>query len=167
LQGLKQTSPTNAEVFIQLAPVLMGIGGLVIFKERYTLYQWLGLGILTLGFVLFFHEQLKVVLTAKTTYLLSNLILVIGAVAWAIYALIQKQLLQQLPATSILLIISRGCTVLFTPFGAPQKLFTLSALHLAMLIFAGLNTLMADGAFAEALEHWEASKVSKYQHSKV
>jgi drug/metabolite transporter (DMT)-like permease len=29
-----------------------------------------------------------------------------------------------------------------------------------MLLFCGLNTLMAYGAFAEALEHWEASRVS-------
>jgi drug/metabolite transporter (DMT)-like permease len=29
-----------------------------------------------------------------------------------------------------------------------------------MLLFCGLNTLMAYGAFAEALDHWEASRVS-------
>jgi drug/metabolite transporter (DMT)-like permease len=29
-----------------------------------------------------------------------------------------------------------------------------------MLLFCGLNTLIAYGAFAEALEHWEASRVS-------
>jgi drug/metabolite transporter (DMT)-like permease len=138
----------------------MGIGGLVIFQERYTLYQWLGLGILTWGFALFFHEQLRVVMTAQTTYLLGNLSLVIGAVAWAIYALIQKQLLQQLPSSSIMLIIYGGATVLFTFFATPQKFLTLSALQLGMLIFAGLNTLMTYSAFAEALEHWEASKVS-------
>jgi drug/metabolite transporter (DMT)-like permease len=29
-----------------------------------------------------------------------------------------------------------------------------------MLLFCGLNTLLAYGAFAEALDHWEASRVS-------
>ncbi len=29
-----------------------------------------------------------------------------------------------------------------------------------MLIFSGFNTLLAYGAFAEALDHWEASRVS-------
>jgi drug/metabolite transporter (DMT)-like permease len=29
-----------------------------------------------------------------------------------------------------------------------------------VLLFCGLNTLVAYGAFAEALEHWEASRVS-------
>lgn len=160
LQGLAQTSPTNAQVLIQLAPVLMGLGALVIFKERYTLYQWGGLGVLTLGFALFFHEGLKTVLTAQATYLLGNGILVIAAIAWAIYALVQKQLLQKLPSASIMLVIYGGCTLLFSPLITPQRLFTLSPLHLGMLLFCGLNTLIAYGAFAEALEHWEASRVS-------
>jgi drug/metabolite transporter (DMT)-like permease len=29
-----------------------------------------------------------------------------------------------------------------------------------MLLFCGFNTLIAYGAFAEALDHWEASRVS-------
>lgn len=29
-----------------------------------------------------------------------------------------------------------------------------------MLLFCGLNTLIAYGSFAESLEHWEASRVS-------
>ncbi len=33
-------------------------------------------------------------------------------------------------------------------------------LQLGMLLLCSLNTLVAYGAFAEALEHWEASRVS-------
>lgn len=160
LQGLVQTSPTTAEVIIQLAPALMGLGGIVVFKERYIMPQWVGLGILTLGMVLFFHAQLKAVLTAQATYLVGNGILVLGAIAWAIYALVQKQLLQKLPSASIMLVIYGGCALLFTPLAVPQHLLTLSPLHFGMLLFCGLNTLMAYGGFAEALEHWEASRVS-------
>lgn len=159
-QGLLQTSPTTAEVLIQLAPVLMGLGALAIFKERYSLQQWIGLSVLTLGFALFFHGQLKAIITAQTTYLIGNGILVLGAITWAIYALAQKQLLQQLPSSTIMLIIYGGCAVLLTPFTAPQTLLTLNPLRWSMLLFCGLNTLMAYGAFAEALDHWEASRVS-------
>jgi drug/metabolite transporter (DMT)-like permease len=49
---------------------------------------------------------------------------------------------------------------MFSPVAAPQKIFTISPLHLATLLFCGLNTLVAYGAFAEALENWEASRVS-------
>jgi drug/metabolite transporter (DMT)-like permease len=39
-------------------------------------------------------------------------------------------------------------------------LANLDALHWALLLFCALNTLVAYGAFAEALEHWQASRVS-------
>src|SRR6478672_5233186 len=81
LEGVRQTSPSNAEVLIQLAPVSMGLGALVVFKEHYTLRQWAGLGILTLGFALFFHEQLRVLVTAPKNYLIGSGITLIAAVS--------------------------------------------------------------------------------------
>lgn len=160
LQGLAQTSPANAQVLIQLAPVLFGLGAIAIFKERYTLRQWAGMGVLSLGFALFFHEQLRTLITAPSKYLVGSSLLVLAAATWAVYALAQKQLLQRLPSSNIMLIIYGGCALMFSPIAAPQTILTLSPLHLGMLLFCGLNTLVAYGAFAEALEHWEASRVS-------
>lgn len=160
LQGLAQTSPANAQVLIQLAPVLFGLGAIAVFKERYTLLQWLGLGTLTLGFALFFHEQLQNLITVPNKYLMGSGLLVVAAAAWAIYALAQKQLLQKLPSSNIMLIIYGGCALIFTPVATPQTILSLKPLHLGMLVFCGLNTLVAYGAFAEALDHWEASRVS-------
>ncbi|MBD2665420.1 hypothetical protein B6N60_04448 [Richelia sinica FACHB-800] len=160
MQGLALTTPANAEVIIQLAPVLLSFGGLVLFRERYTQWQWLGVGVLTLGFVLFFHAQLANLITAPDKYLLGSGLLVLGAGAWAIYALAQKQLLQYLSSEGIMLIIYGGCTLLFTPLAQFKTLLNLDILHSSMLIFCSLNTLIAYGAFAESLEHWQASRVS-------
>ncbi len=160
MQGLALAGAVNAEVIIQLAAVLLGFGGLVIFKERYTLRQWFGVSVLTLGFLLFFKAQLTNLITAQGQYLLGSGLIVIGAVAWAIYALTQKQLLQSFSSSNIMLIIYGGCTLLFTPLAKINKIFTLDILHLGMLLFCGLNTLIAYGAFAESLEHLEASRVS-------
>jgi len=160
LIGLALTTPNNAEVIIQLAGVLMGLGGLVIFRERYTLAQWIGVGVLTLGFALFFHEQLTNLITAQTKYLFGSGLIVLGAAAWAIYALAQKQLLQSLSSSNIMLMIYGGCAILFTPFAAPLKILTLHPFHFGMLVLCALNTLIAYGAFAESLEHWDASRVS-------
>lgn len=160
VQGLAQTSANNAEVLIQIAPVAFGLGAIALFKEKYTLQQWLGFTVLTLGFSVFFHEQLNNLLTAPRDYLIGSGLLVIAAIAWAIYALAQKQLLQTLPSFNIMLFIYGGCSLLFTPLAKPQLISTLSSFQFAALVFCGLNTLIAYGAFAEALEHWQASKIS-------
>ncbi len=160
VKGLALTTPANAEVLIQLAPLLMGLGGLVIFKERYILFQWIGIGILATGYVLFFNEQLSNLITAKSTYLSGSGLIVLAAIAWSIYALAQKQLLQSLSSAHIMLMIYGGCALIFTLFASPEKIFTLNLLQGGMLFFCGLNTLIAYGAFAEALEHWQASRVS-------
>ena len=160
VKGLAMTTPSNAEVLIQLAPMLMGLGGLVIFKERYSLLQWIGISILTIGLVLFFNEQLSNLITAKSTYLLGSGLVIVAAIAWSIYALAQKQLLQSLSSAHIMLIIYGGSALIFTLFASPTRIFTLSFLQSGMLLFCALNTLIAYGAFAEALKHWEASRVS-------
>ncbi len=160
MQGLALTSPANAEVIIQLSTLLLGLGGLLIFKERYRLYQWIGVSVLTFGYLLFFREQLTNLISAQSTYILGSILIGLGAVTWAISALAQKQLLQSLSSASILLIIYGGCALLFTPLASVKTIFTLDILHLGMLLFCALNTLIAYGAFAESLEHWEVSRVS-------
>ncbi|WP_315791107.1 DMT family transporter [Fischerella sp. JS2] len=183
VQGLALTSPYIAELLIQLAPLLMGLGGLVIFRERYTLIQWLALGILTIGFILFFHEQLllsfvassqntnpshthqlfinnKIVFNSYQKYLLGSSLILLASVTWAVYALAQKQLLKSLSSTNIMLIIYGGCTLFFSGFAKPQTILSLDFFHVITLLFCALNTLIAYGAFSEALEHWEASRVS-------
>ncbi|GAX34244.1 DMT family transporter [Nodularia sp. NIES-3585] len=160
MQGLALTSPANAQVLIQLAPLLLSFGGLLIFQERYTLHQWIGVSILTSGYIVFFREQITNLITSQETYFFGSSLIILGAIAWAIYALSQKQLLQSLSSPNIMLIIYGGCALLFTPFAKPETILTLNNYYLLTLIFCALNTLVSYGAFAESLEHWEASKVS-------
>ncbi|WP_017651359.1 DMT family transporter [Fortiea contorta] len=160
MQGLSLTSPANAEVIIQLSTLLLGFGGLVVFKEHYQPRQWLGVAVMVSGYVLFFHEQLTNLITGHDKYIFGSGLVMLGSLAWAIYALAQKQLLQSLSSAHIMLVIYGGCAFLFTPFASHQTVFTLSNLHLGMLLFCALNTLIAYGAFAESLEHWQASRVS-------
>lgn len=158
LQGLTMTSATNAEVIIQLAPVMASIGAMLLFRERFSTGQWLGLVAMGLGLALFFHEQIQVWFGASLPYLLGSGLLVLAALAWATYALAQKQLLVQLPSSGVMLLIYGGCTLLFTPLANPAALLNLSPLQWGLLLFCGLNTLLAYGAFAESLNHWEASR---------
>ena len=160
LIGLDKTSASNAQVLTQIAPVMMGLASLIIFKEKYNYKQWVGIAVLVCGLVLFSHEQVRSLVTTFDSYVWGNILLVLGAIVWVFYGLAQKQLLLNLPSPSVMLCIYLSAATLFTPLAHPDKLLTLSASHMAILIFCAFNTLIAYGAFAAALEHWEASRVS-------
>ncbi|MFD0739620.1 DMT family transporter [Lysobacter koreensis] len=160
LLGVQHTTPANAQLLIQLAPLLMALGGIWVFGERFRAAQWLGLGLLALGLALFFADQLAAAARAGPGYVFGSALVVIGAVVWAVYALLQKQLLVKLGSMQILLFIYAAASVLLLPFARPATLLQLDGLHWAMLGYCAFNTIGAYGAFAEALAHWEASRVS-------
>ena len=159
LLGLHYTTPANAQLLIQLAPLLMALGGIWVFGEHFRAAQWVGLGLLALGMGLFFTDQLAVAVRAPG-YLLGSGLVVLGAVVWAVYALLQKQLLVTLGSMHILLFIYVVASIVLLPFARPASLVGLDGFPWAMLAYCALNTIGAYGAFAEALAHWEASRVS-------
>jgi len=160
LVGLDFTSPANAQVLIQMAPLLLAIGGLVVFKEHFTRLQWFGFSILVGGLCLFFASQLRVLAQDLDRYLSGVGVLVLAAVTWAIYGLAQKQLLQSLSSQAVMLCLYVGCFLFFSLGAKPAAIGGMDGAAFAALIFCAVNTLVAYGAFAAALEHWEASRVS-------
>ena len=160
LLGVYYTSPTNAQLLIQLAPLLMALGGVFVFKEHFTRGQWFGLLIIIVGMGLFFSDQIASVAVNNVGYMIGSAMLVLAAFSWAAYALLQKQLLMRLPSQHILGFIYLVAALVLWPFSNPSVLFELDGLHWALLLFCAVNTLVAYGAFAEALAHWQASRVS-------
>ena len=159
LLGVQYTTPANAQLLIQLAPLLMALGGIWVFGERFRIAQWLGLALLAAGMALFFADQLAAAARAPG-YLLGSGLVIVGAIVWAVYALLQKQLLMKLGSMQILLFIYVVASLVLLPFARPDALLRLDAFHWAMLAYCAFNTIGAYGAFAEALAHWEASRVS-------
>lgn len=160
LLGLGRTGPAVAQIIIQLAPMLMGLGGIALFGERYSRAQWAGFSVLVLGLGLFFHHQLSVFSQRPDALWAGTLFLCLAAISWAGYALAQKQLLRDLSSPRIMLFIYLFASITLAPLSQPQLLGQLNSLQWALLIYCALNTLIAYGAFAEALNHWEASRVS-------
>jgi drug/metabolite transporter (DMT)-like permease len=158
--GLDLTSPGNAQVLLQLGPVLLALGSLLVFKERYQRLQWIGLAVLVAGLGVFFSSQLRLLVTEIERYLLGSAMLVIAAATWAAYGLAQKQLLRSLSAEGIMLCIYVGCFLCFSLGAAPTRIVHMPTLDLGVLLFCAANTLVGYGAFSNALHHWEASRVS-------
>jgi drug/metabolite transporter (DMT)-like permease len=160
LSGLNYLSAETAQVVIQLAPFLMMIGGVFIFKEHLLRWQKAGAVILVAGLLLFFNERLVQLILQAGTETLGVLLVITAAVTWAAYALAQKQLLVHYSSKQIMYLLYVAGTIAFMPVSDFTPLLTMSNLHWLLLIFCCLNTVVAYGAFAEALHHWEASKVS-------
>jgi len=160
LVSLELTSPTVAQVLIQLAPMFLLFGGLVVFRERFARVQWAGFAILVAGMLAFFHDRLGEVFALGTELGLGVVVMIAAALTWAIYGLAQKQLLTQLASEQVLLLLYVGATPLLLPPAHLAQVFSLDATQLWMLAFCCANTVVAYGCFAEALEHWEVSRVS-------
>ena len=160
LQGLSRTGPGAAQVLIQLAPILLIIGGVTIFKEDFHARQLIGLICMLIGFGLFFQHRLQEIFTSLTEYTLGVLLIIGASATWAAYALAQKQLLKLFNSQQILFLIFFSGTIVLLPTAAPGKLLVLDFTGILLLAFCSVNTLLAYGCFAEALEHWEASRVS-------
>lgn len=158
--GLDLTTPGNAQVLSQLGPVLLALGGLVVFGERYRRLQWIGLGVLATGLGVFFSSQLGLLVTHLDRYLLGSAMIVVAAATWAAYGLAQKQLLRSLSAEGIMLCIYAGSFLAFSPLATPSRVPGIPHLEMLVLLFCAVNTIVGYGAFSNALHHWEASRVS-------
>lgn len=160
LTGLNFLTAETGQVVIQLAPFLMMLGGVIIFKERLLLWQKVGALLLVAGLLLFFNERLLLLVLQAGNETLGVLLIVAAAVTWAAYALAQKQLLVHYSSQQIMYLLYVAGSLAFLPVADYSPFASMSALHWTLLIFCCLNTVVAYGAFAEALHHWEASKVS-------
>ena len=68
LVGLNLLSPGTTQLVIQVAPILLLISSLFVFRERFSLGQAIGLMVMLLGFGLFFNQRLGELLTSLTAY---------------------------------------------------------------------------------------------------
>ena len=158
--GLERTSPEAAQVMIQIAPMLLLIAGVFLFKESFSNNQWLGFFAFGSGLILFFNHHLGDIFIDLSDYSLGLLMISLAAVCWTGYAIMQKILLQEFTSEETMLTIYWLGTLVFLPFCNFSTLGQLTGMQWTLLAFCGLNTIIAYGSFAEALVHIEASRVS-------
>jgi drug/metabolite transporter (DMT)-like permease len=158
--GLEYLSPSAATVVVQLSPMLLLLGSLLVYREPFARVQWIGFAIFSIGLMLFFNQRYEELFGHFSAYAFGVLLIICSSVSWAGYALVQKQLLQTFSSQAIMLILYLVCGLALLPLSHPEQLLLLTPSQIFLLLFCALNTLIGYGAFAEALEHWEASRVS-------
>ncbi|MFT5312272.1 MAG: drug/metabolite transporter (DMT)-like permease [Paraglaciecola sp.] len=160
VKGLGYLSPETTLVIMQLAPFLLMMGGIVFYGERFTVIEKCGAVVLFSGLLLFFNDSLGELVSSLDEYTVGVLFVVFSAFCWAAYALMQKPLLRVLSARQLTLMIYLLGILVLLPFTQLTQLMDMDALQVFALLFCCVNTIIAYGAFTEALHVWQASKVS-------
>ena len=159
--GIQYTSPSNAQVAIQSGPVLLAVFGIFFFKEKISRIQIAGFLLSLLGFWIFYQQHVGAVPVGQEgQYTKGMLITLTGAVAWAIYAALQKKLVLDYSVGTLNVFIFGLPVLLYLPFVNFASLAHLSFGYWALLVFLGANTLISYGCLSLALKYLEAGKVS-------
>lgn len=158
--GIHYTTPSNAQLFIQSGPMLLAIAGFVLFKESITKQQIIGFLIALTGFSFFYRDQLHAFFDQQSTYTTGILLTISGAIAWAVYAILQKKLVMKYSVDSLNLFLFALPAIIYFPFANLSPLLELHWTWWLLLVFLGLNTFIAYTSIANALKYLEANKVS-------
>jgi drug/metabolite transporter (DMT)-like permease len=160
IEGVNLTSPSIAQVFIQMGPVLLAISGFVFFKEKVTIRQVIGLTLVLFGLLLFYREQLHVIVSGKQAMQTGILWVLIAAVSWAVYSVLLKVLVLRYPPMQLNLVIFGLPVLLYMPFVNFSHFMGIGLTGWLILLFLGLNTLFAYGLLSLAIQYTEANKIS-------
>jgi drug/metabolite transporter (DMT)-like permease len=160
ISGVNYTSPSIAQVFIQLAPVLLAVSGFVFFKEKAAKRQIAGLFIVVCGLAVFYHEQIITLSQDIVKYKLGVVWTIFGALAWTIYAILHKKLVKTFDPMQLNLILFFIPVIGFAPFVNFTSIIHSSFLEWGFLLFLGANTVLAYGSLGYAFKYLEANKVS-------
>lgn len=159
--GLDYTSPNTAQVIIQIGPILLGIIGFVIYKEQINRLQMIGFAIALVGLAIFYITQIDGMLVASADLFNTGFFWVVGAaLGWVLYAALQKKLVESFEPHLLNLIIFAVPSILFIPFVDFSFFFDLSIGQWLLMIFLGLNTVIAYGFLALAFKYTQVNKVS-------
>ena len=158
--GVRLTTPAIAQTVTQLSSIFLLFGGLLIYRERFARLQWLGLALLLGGLLLFFNHRLPEIFSRRSHLGLGVLLLLVGSLSWACYGLAQKRLLREYSSAQILWLLYVGGFLLLLPAVHPARVLELDRPQAWALVFCCFNTLIAYGAYAQAMSLGEVTRVS-------
>lgn len=160
IEGVNRTTPSIAQVFIQLGPVLLAVAGFTFFREKAGWRQIVGLVLVVAGLILFYREQLHHIGSGRGAWQTGVIWVIIGAVTWAAYSVLLKVLVLKHPPMQLNLFIFGLPVLLYLPMVDFSHFFQIGITGWLILLFLGLNTLFAYGLLSLAIQYIEANKVS-------
>ncbi|MDZ4662183.1 MAG: DMT family transporter [Pseudomonadota bacterium] len=160
IKGLELTTPSNAQIGIQLGPFGLALFGIFHFKEKLNNLQKSGLILTPVGLVLFFKDQLGNFLYNEQALIAGYIWILFAAATWIAYSVLQKILGQTLKNSLVLMVVYLTAGLLFTPLTTPPQLLDWTPLIWTMMLILGGTTLLSYGFLAFSLSKTPASVVS-------
>jgi drug/metabolite transporter (DMT)-like permease len=160
IEGVNLTTPSIAQVFIQLGPVLLAVAGFAFFHEKVNWRQIIGLLLVVMGLLVFYNEQLQLIVSGKSTWQKGIIWVLAAAFTWAVYSVLLKILVLKHPPIQLNLVIFGLPVLLYLPFVKFSHFMDIGITGWLILLFLGLNTLFAYGLLPMAIHYIEANKVS-------
>lgn len=151
LKGVETGTPSNAGILIQVAPVMLVFLGVVVFKERFKWNQGVGLAIAVVGFILFYRDQSRQ--WGSEAYTETSAYMVAAAVLWVGYMVFQKKLAATHKAQHLNLLVYGTAALVLIPTVVWTEFNNLNFGSWLLMIFLGVNTLLAYGCLAEAVNY--------------
>ena len=160
ITGIKYVSPSSSQVIIQIAPVSFALSGIILFREYVNWKHIVGFVLVLAGIGLFYSEQLRDLSGGSEHFTLGMLLVLGGGISWAAFATAQKSLLRRIAPNQLNLFIYGTCALALAPLVKFGHLDGLAAVNWYILIYLGLNTVVAYGSLAMAIKFTEATRVS-------
>lgn len=158
MAALDYISPGSAQILMQVAPMFMLAGSILLFRETFNRTQWMGIIVLVAGLVLFFGPR-RDEFFGDLGILLGIVLILICALTWAVYLLGQKQLLTTLPPEAVLFAIYLTGTVVLFPVAEFGDYASLDGARWIILGGSCLITAASFLSYAHAVSHAEASRI--------
>ena len=157
---LELTSPSNAQILIQLAPLCLALIGLLVFKEKVSSIQKKGFFIAILGLCLFNGEQLSYALQNFNRYLRGNLVMLFSIIGWTSWGFFNKKIIAKTPISIANAIVFTVGAVCLLPTAQTSQFSSYTSSQWLIIGFLGLNTVIAYGLISKAFSLIDTNKVS-------
>ena len=156
-------TPDASILVAQAQPLLLVLAGSLFFGERLSRAQGVGVALLAIGLLMFFHRSVAALIVPAFPHVTgvgTGVALAFGgAVSWAAYAILQRMLRRAFSPQQTLALLYAAASLLLWPWARPSSVLALDTPGVCLLAFCIANTLLAYGAFAQAMAHTSAAVV--------
>jgi len=156
--AVDMSGPSNMAVLIQTASVFLVVTGVLVFRERLILRQFLGMFIVAAGLTLFFFDQQSRI--SNNSYYYADFLIQLAALVWVGYMISQKFLSRIYGAQSLNFLVYAVSTLVLAGTVEWAEFVSAGSNAWLALVFCGINTLLAYGALAEAVKYLPLAIIS-------